>query len=404
MTLLDRFLKYVSFDTTSDPAGSACPSTERQKVFGAHLAEELRSLGLSDAVMDKNGYVFATIPANNGKDGPTLGFIAHMDTSSDCSGADIHPRVVRCDGGDIVLGEGRVLRAAEFPSLKRRAGEDLVVTDGTTLLGADDKAGIAAIVTMAETLINHPEYKHGKIRLGFTPDEEIGRGADRFDVAAFGADFAYTVDGGAENSIDFETFNAASADVVITGVGIHPGSAKNRMVNAALLALEFAAMLPACETPATTEGYEGFYHLHEMRGDVEHAELHYLIRDHDRARFEERKATVRKIAAYLNDKYQNAFALTITDSYYNMAEMVLPHRHLIDTARAAMQDLGMPPHTEPVRGGTDGSRLSFMGLPCPNLGTGSHNHHGRFEYASVQGMERVAALLTQIAVRYGRAE
>lgn len=405
MRAYQRLLRYAAIPTASDAASGTCPSTARQLAFARTLKEELEQLGLSEVTLDDNGYLFATLPANIPNwQGAVIGFIAHMDVTPDAPSEQVKPHIVEnYDGGDIVLNEAEqiVMRAADFPVLQRYIGDDLVVTDGTTLLGADDKAGIAEIVTMAETLLLDDSIKHGRIMLGFTPDEEIGRGADRFDVARFGADFAYTVDGAAVDHVNYETFHAVAADVLCYGKGIHPGEAKNKMVNAQHLAMEFAAALPAAERPEHTEGYEGFFHLHSMRGDVEQAELHYILRDHDYAALERRMKLMEEAARFLNGKYGvGAVQVTLRETYRNMAEMVLPHRHLLDTAYDAVRAEGGQPASKPVRGGTDGSRLSYMGLPCPNLGTGSHNHHGRMEFASVQAMDRMTAVLVRIAAAY----
>ena len=404
MRAYERLLQYVAFDTTSDENApeDRCPSSEGQTIFGKYLVEEMKHSGLTDAHADSDGYLYGTLPANCVQTLPVIGLIAHMDTSSAVSGANIHPRIVKdYGGGDIVLSpeKNRVLRAAESPDLSDYLGMDLIVTDGTTLLGADDKAGIAEILTAVEELASQ-NIPHGKISIGFTPDEEIGRGADRFNLQGFGADFAYTVDGGKIGELEYENFNAAEAVVTVAGISIHPGDAKNRMRNAVLCAAEFSSMLPANETPACTEGYEGFYHLMRMEGDVERAELHYIIRDHDRAKFEGRKDRLRKIADYLNEKYgEHTFELKIRDSYYNMKEKIEPHPEIIERAVRAMEAAGMNPKFVPNRGGTDGARLSFMGLPCPNLPTGGHNFHGRYEYIPVQAMDQ----MTQVLVNLVRA-
>ena len=397
--IVERFLRYVSYDTQSSEDSQTFPSTLKQKALAELLAKELKDMGLSDARMDEWGYVYATIPAT--KQGVTaIGFIAHMDTATELSGANVKPRIVHYEGGDIVLNEekGIVMRASEFSCLQNDIGKDLIVTDGTTLLGADDKAGVAEIMTMAQYFVDHPEIPHGVIRIGFTPDEEVGGGPTHFDVQAFGADFAYTVDGGEVGSINYENFNACSATVRVNGISIHPGSAKGKMKNACLMAMEFHSMLPAGEIPALTEGYEGFSHLTGMTGEVEHAQLHYIIRDHDRALFEQKKARFEKIAAYLNEKYgAGTFELTLRDSYYNMREKIEPCMQVVDVVKAAMADLGVQPDIQPIRGGTDGCRLSYMGLPCPNLCAGGHNAHGRYEYVSVQSLEGCARVLIRIA-------
>ena len=401
----ERFLKYISFDTQSLPEQDCFPSTEKQKALGEELVREMKELGIADARMDDNGYVMGTIPATVKRKGPVLGLIAHMDTSPDISGEDIRPRIVKdYDGGDIVLnGErGIVLRREEFESLGQYVGQDLIVTDGTTLLGSDDKAGVAEIMQLAEILMAHPELPHGPLKIAFTPDEEVGRGADVFDVKAFGADVAFTVDGGVLGELSFETFNAADAKVQISGVNIHPGSAKHKMKNSILIGMEFHSMLPPQEAPAFTEGYEGFYHLEGFEGSVERTRLHYIVRDHDRGLFEKRKHTLQAIADYLNEKYgAGTVNLVLRDSYYNMREKIEPHFELIEAAKAAMVELGITPIVEPTRGGTDGSRLSYMGLPCPNICAGGHNMHGRYEYISVQSMEKIVELLLRLVTGQG---
>ncbi|NCB74717.1 MAG: peptidase T [Clostridia bacterium] len=401
MTLKERFLNYISFDTQSDENAETMPSTQKQWALARLLEEELRALGAESVRVSEYGYVMAHLPSNLGeKEVPALGFIAHLDTSSDTSGANIKPRSIEnYDGGAIVLNEDKniVMSPENFESLKTHIGEELIVTDGTTLLGADDKAGIAEIMTLVEALQNHPEMPHGKICIAFTPDEEIGNGAEKFDVTEFGAEFAYTVDGKDLGEIEFENFNGANAGIFIQGRSIHPGSAKNKMINAALVAAEFASLLPLAETPSHTEGYEGFYHLHRMTGTVEEAELHYIIRDHDRAKFENRKRFVHEAGEFLNKKYgENVVKVITEDRYYNMREKILPHMELIELAKKAMEAEGIIPAVVPIRGGTDGARLSFMGLPCPNLCTGGHNFHGPYEYCSVNSMEKVASFLVRL--------
>ena len=396
MDVIERFLKYVSFDTRSDENSTTVPSTERQKRLGDHLARELEELGLSNAHMDEYGYVYAVLPATAGCEHlPTLGLIAHMDTSPDASGENVKPQIVSYAGGDIPLGEsGEVISAEVFPTLARYVGQELIVTDGTTLLGADDKAGLAEIVSACAYLVEHPEIAHGKISIGFTPDEEIGSGADHFDVAGFGADFAYTVDGEELGEIEYENFNAASAKLTVKGVNIHPGSAKNRMKNAILMANEFVSLLPPAEIPAHTEGYEGFYHVHDMQGNETEASVAMLIRDHDRASFEARKQYLTDLVAFLNQKFGGAYcSLELRDSYYNMKEKILPHIELIENAKAAMLAVGVEPKTVPIRGGTDGARLSFMGLPCPNLCTGGANFHGVHEFIPVESLRKMVEVL-----------
>lgn len=400
MNAIDRFLRYVTYDTQSAEGSDTCPSTEKQKVLGQALADELGQLGLYNAHMDEHGYVYAWLPATPGCEGiPCVGLVAHMDTSPDAPGAGVKARIVRYEGGDLVLNEekGIVMRAAEFESLARYQGQDLIVTDGTTLLGADDKAGVAEIVSAVAHLVAHPEIRHGRIAVCITPDEEVGQGADRFDVEGFGAAVAYTVDGGELGEIEYENFNAANAGVFVHGVNIHPGSAKNKMKNALLIALEFAALLPPAETPGHTEGYEGFYHLHDMKGNETEAQLHYLIRDHDRDRFEARKAFLARAADYLNDKYgAGTVEVAVKDSYYNMKEQIEPHMYLILRARAAMEAAGVTPVVVPIRGGTDGARLSYMGLPCPNLSTGGLNFHGVHEYIPADALLKMTQVLVNL--------
>ena len=409
MRAYERLIDYTKYATGSDQDSASCPSTPEQLEFGKALVSEMQSLGIKDANIDENGYVFGTIEANIANwDGPVIGFIAHMDVVRDVPYKQIKPRVItNYDGGDIVLDrkENVTLSPQEYNSLQSYVGQDLVVTDGTTLLGADNKAGIAEILTMAEELLTNPEIKHGTIKIGFTPDEEIGRGADRFDVARFGADFAYTVDGGAFGEVEYETFNAATAKVNIKGYNIHPGAAKDKMRNALLLAMEFNAMLPVNARPQYTENYEGFYHLANLTGVVENAQLVYIIRDHDDANFAEKKLEIQKVADLLNQRYGlEVVTVELIDSYRNMTEQIKPHWHLVETAYAAVKDVGGTPHSKPIRGGTDGSRLSFMGLPCPNLGTGSHNHHSKMEFACVQAMDACVAVLVKIAEKYGQTE
>ncbi len=395
MNITERFLKYVSFPTQSDESTRACPSTPGQLELGYYLAREMEEMGLAHVRTDANGYVYAVLPANCKTNAPVLGLIAHMDTSPDCSGAGIKPRTVLYQGGDIVLNQEKniVMREGEFPSLTRNRGKHLIVTDGTTLLGADDKSGIALILTAVEELMASGQ-PHGEVRIAFTPDEEIGAGADHFDVAAFGADYAYTVDGGALGELEYENFNAASGRVTLNGVSIHPGSAKGKMKNACLMAMEFNSLLPAGEIPACTEGYEGFFHLCDMKGQVEQAVLDYIIRDHDRKKFEVRKAAFLAAAEQLNAKYGPGTAqAAVKDSYYNMKEQILPHMEIVDRAKAAMEKNGVTPKVQPIRGGTDGARLSFMGLPCPNLCACGENFHGRYEYVPVEDLEVMTRVL-----------
>lgn len=402
MHAYERLLAYLPYPTISDSDCPACPSTEPQRDFGKALVKEMLEIGIADAAIDDNGYVFGTVPANCEATGPVIGFIAHMDVSDDAPCEPVNPRIIeQYDGGDIQLEGGPVMRPADFDTLADYVGQDLIVSDGNTLLGCDDKAGIAAILTMAEHLLSHPEIRHGTVKIGFTPDEEIGRGADLFDVKRFGADFAYTVDGGGFGEVEYETFNAASAKITVTGKSMHPGTSKGKMVNASLLAMELHSMLPPAQRPEHTEGYEGFYHLLSMEGRCEQATLSYILRDHDTAILEHRKEHLRRCVDFLNGKYGvDAFRLEITDSYQNMECVLRDHWHLIENASKAIASVGGNPHSVPVRGGTDGSRLSFMGLPCPNLGTGSHNHHSRMEYACIQAMDKVVESLVAIARLY----
>ena len=401
MTVIDRFLKYVTFDTQSDENTGVTPSTAKQMVFAKYLQQELQELGLEEISLDENGYLFATLPANIDRPVPVVGFIAHMDTSPDMSGENVKPRIVEnYDGTDIVLcnKDNIVLSPSQFPELLDHKGEDLIVTDGHTLLGADDKAGIAEIVSAIAYLKEHPEIKHGKIRIGFNPDEEIGLGAHKFDVQKFGAKWAYTMDGGEVGELEFENFNAAAAKIVIKGRNVHPGYAKNKMINSMLVANEFMSMLPADETPATTEGYEGFYHLVGMKGEVEQSELSYIIRDHDREKFESRKAFVADCANKINAKYGSEIvAVELKDQYYNMRQEVEPLMHIIDIAFGAMKEAGVEPKVKAIRGGTDGAQLSFKGLPCPNIFAGGLNFHGRYEFVPVQSIEKAVKVIVKIA-------
>ena len=408
-TVVDKFLKYVTIDTQSDEDSTTSPSTEKQKDLARLLVGELKEMGASDVRMDEEyGYVYATIPSTlkeEGKEVPVIGFIAHMDTSPAVSGKAVRPRIVEnYDGKDIVLNQelNIILPVEENPELLEYEGKKLIVTDGTTLLGADDKAGVAEIMTMAQTLLAHPEKEHGTIRIAFTPDEEVGRGVDHFDVEGFQADYAYTVDGGALGELEYESFNAAGARLHVNGYSVHPGSAKNKMLNAILLAQEFQSLLPVFETPAATEGYEGFYHADRMTGTVESAQADYIIRDHSRELFEKKKAYFREAADFLNKKYgKEIFTVEMQDSYYNMKEKIYPENaHLIDTAVKAMEEAGVTPLIAPIRGGTDGSRLSFMGLPCPNLCTGGMNYHGRYEYVCIESMEKCVEIILNIISLY----
>lgn len=406
--VVEKFLKYVKFDTKSDEESTTVPSTSKQLILAEELGKELKELGMQYISVDANGYVMATLPGNIGKSTPVIGFVAHMDTSPDFSGENVNPKIVKnYDGADIVLNEEQniVLRISESPELKDYIGQDIITTDGTTLLGADDKAGVAEIMTAMEYLIDHPEIKHGDIRIGFTPDEEIGRGADHFDVAKFNADLAYTVDGGVIGELEYENFNAAGAKVTIKGRNFHPGYSKNKMINSALVANEFMTMLPADETPATTEGYEGFYHLLSINGEVEETNLSYIIRDFDVEKFEARKVFMQDVVNKLNEKYGNgAVNIEIKEQYRNMKEKVEPEKYIVDIAFKAMEAVGVKPLVRPIRGGTDGSKLSFMGLPTPNLFTGGHNFHGRFEYISIQSMEKAVEVVVKIAELYSERE
>ncbi|MEZ9888687.1 peptidase T [Vibrio breoganii] len=398
--LVERFLRYVSFDTQSNGANEQCPSTEGQRVLAQQIESELRELGLSDVLLDDNGYISARLPSNVDFDVPAIGFVAHMDTAPDASGKDVKPQVVdNYQGGKIVLGDsGEVLTPSQYPDLDKLHGQSLITTDGTTLLGADNKAGIAEIITAVAYLKANPQIQHGDICIGFTPDEEIGRGANLFDVERFGAEWAYTIDGGPVGELEYENFNAASAKVICHGVNVHPGTAKNKMVNAINMAAQFQLLMPSEETPECTEGYEGFYHLNSMTGAVAKAELSYIIRDFDRDGLESRKAFMQAQADKLNSQLTNGqVELEISDSYYNMREMVEPHPHIIDIAKQAMMDCDVEPNIKPIRGGTDGARLSFMGLPCPNIFTGGYNFHGIHEFVSIDGMKQAVKVIVKIA-------
>lgn len=400
MDLKDRFLKYVSFDTQSDDRSETYPSTDKQLVLLRHLKEELETIGLTEVSMDEHGYVMATLPATKGYENvPTIGFIAHVDTAPDMSGANVKPHVVEnYNGRDILLGGDVWLKVEEFPELSFFKGHTLIHTDGTTLLGADDKAGVAEIVTAMEWLVAHPELAHGKIRVGFTPDEEIGRGVDYFPVEKFAADFAYTMDGGMEGELEYENFNAAGAKIAIKGRNVHPGMAKNKMINAIDIATELNGMLPASERPQFTEHYEGFFHCVGISGSVEEAEISYIIRDHSSEKFEQKKQLMWDVVNFLQRKYgEKCLTLTLKDQYYNMRKMVEPHPQVIEKAKRAMIEAGVKPQVKPIRGGTDGSRLSFMGLPCPNLFTGGMNFHGRYEYASLTTMHRAMNTIINLA-------
>lgn len=398
MDITERFLNYVKFDTQSSEDSNTVPSTAKQLIFAKYLKEELENEGFSDVEMDDKGYIYATLKSNMKKDVPTIGFISHYDTSPDCSGENVKPRIIRnYDGKDIELSPGIISSTSKFPELLKHVGEDLIVTDGTTLLGADDKSGIAEIVQAMCYLRDHKEIPHGDIRIGFNPDEEIGMGAHHFDVEKFGCEWAYTMDGGDLGELEFENFNAASAKVFIKGISVHPGYAKGKMVNANRLAAEFAAMLPADETPETTEGYEGFYHLLGIESNIENAKLSYIIRDHDRDRFEDRKAFIKKAVAQMNEKYgADTVIAEVKDQYYNMKEMIDPNMHVIDIVLKAMQQCDVPPKVSPIRGGTDGAQLSFKGLPCPNIFAGGINFHGPYEFISIPVMEKAMQVIVKI--------
>lgn len=398
MDITERFLNYTRFDTQSSEESDSVPSTSKQLVFAEYLKKELEDEGFSDVEMDEKGYIYATLKSNSKKNIPTIGFISHYDTSPDCSGKNVNPRIIiNYDGGDIVLSEGIISSPAKFPELLQHKGEDIIVTDGYTLLGADDKAGIAEIVQAMCWLRDHDEIEHGDIRVGFNPDEEIGMGAHHFDVEKFGCEWAYTMDGGDLGNLEYENFNAASAKIHIKGISVHPGYAKDKMVNANRLAAEFATMLPEDETPETTEAYEGFYHLLGIQANIENATLHYIIRDHDRERFEDRKDFIEDCVRRMNDKYGNGTVTAeLKDQYYNMKEKIDPNMHVIDIVLKAMQDCGVPPKVEPIRGGTDGAQLSFKGLPCPNIFAGGVNFHGPYEFVSIQVMEKAMQVIVRI--------
>ena len=398
MNITERFLNYTKFDTQSNEDSKTVPSTAKQLIFAKYLKEELENEGLDDVEMDEMGYIYATLKANTKKKIPTIGFISHYDTSTDCSGANIKPRIVKnYDGGDIELSPGIISSPTKFPELKDHIGEDLIVTDGTTLLGADDKAGIAEIVEAMCYLRDHDEIKHGDIRVGFNPDEEIGMGAHHFDVEKFGCDWAYTMDGGDLGDLEYENFNAAGAKIIIKGVSVHTGYAKGKMINANRLACEFNHQIPETDLPETTEGYQGFYHLLSMQTCTEKAKLSYLIRDHDREKFEDRKDFIENIVKTMNDKYgEGTVTLDMKDQYYNMKEKIDPNMHVIDIVLRAMSQCGVPPKVEPIRGGTDGAQLSFRGLPCPNIFAGGVNFHGPYEFVSIQVMEKAVSVITKI--------
>ncbi len=396
-TLMERFLNYISYDTKSDDKSSTVPSTPGQKELGRVLVDELHEMGVEDAHMDENGYVYGSLKGNN-PDAKTIGLIAHMDTSPDLDGKCINPKIIDYSGGDIVLNENYTMTVTDFPVLNELIGQKLITTDGTTLLGADDKAGIAIIMEVVKYFIDNPDINRGDIKIGFTPDEEIGRGADLFDVEKFGADFAYTLDGGPIGELEYENFNAASVSIKIQGKNVHPGSAKNIMVNSLRVAMEFDSMLPVDQKPEYTEGYEGFYLLDELNGTVDYTEMFYIIRDHNMEKFNEKKELILKISDFLNYKYGNIIDINVEDSYYNMKEKIKPHFEIVELAKTSMEEAGVEPLIKPIRGGTDGARLSYMGLPTPNLFTGGHNYHGRFEMVSYDAMKKAVEVVNKIII------
>lgn len=397
MDIIERFKKYISVDTKSNEENATCPSTLGQLELGKILVEELKELGIKDAFQDKNGYVYGTLEKNIDKDVPTVGFIAHMDTAPDLDGKCINPQIFTYKGGDIKLNEEYTMKVSDFPILNDLIGMELITTDGTTLLGADDKAGVSEIMDAIQYLVNHPEIKHGDIKIGFTPDEEIGRGADLFDVKGFGADFAYTMDGGPIGELEYENFNAATAIVKIQGKNVHPGSSKNTMINSVKIGMEFESMLPVAQKPEYTENYEGFIHLVDFSGTVEFTEMVYIIRDHDMDKFTNKKEILKAAAQYLNIKYIDAIKLEITDSYFNMKEKIMPKMHIVELAKKSMEDIGIVPNIVPIRGGTDGAKLSFMGLPTPNIFAGGMNFHGRYEFIPIEWMRKASELIVKIA-------
>ena len=394
--IIERFIKYIGVDTKSHEDSDTCPSTKGQVELGKILVEELKELGLEDVKQDENGYIYATLKSNTDKKVPTIGFISHLDTSPDLDGKCVNPKIFTYEGGDIQLNNQYTMTVEEFPYLNELVGKELITTDGTTLLGADDKAGVAAIIDAMEYLINHPEIKHGDIKIGFTPDEEIGRGADKFDVEGFNADFAYTVDGGPVGELEYENFNAASVKIEIQGKNVHPGTAKNIMINSIRVAMEIENMLPVDEKPEYTEGYEGFYLLDDINGSVDHTVMNYIIRDHSMEKFEQKKNYIKNVVDFLNKKYGNIINIEIEDSYYNMREKIEPHMEIVELAKKSMIDLEIEPNIKPIRGGTDGARLSYMGLPCPNLFTGGYNFHGRYEFIPVESMKLASQLIVKI--------
>ncbi len=400
-SLLERFLRYVKIDTESDPESKSCPSSKKQFNLAKHLVEELNYMGMDEVSMDEHGYIMATLPANMDKEVASIGFIAHMDTSPDFSGKSVKPQFQKnYQGGDIVLNKEQniILSPKDFPELNKYIGQDIITTDGTTLLGADDKAGVAAIMEAMQYLINHSEIKHGAIRVGFTPDEEIGRGADLFDVQKFKADFAYTIDGGEIGELEYENFNAALAKVIVKGRNVHPGTAKNQMINSMHIAMEYNELLPIVQRPEYTENYEGFYHLISMQGEVEESQLTYIVRDHDMEKFQAKKKFMEELTSFMNKKYgENTVQTELSDQYYNMREKIEPVMHIVDLAEKAMQEVGIKPKVQPIRGGTDGSKLSYMGLPTPNIFAGGHNFHGRFEYIPTESLQKAMEVIVKIA-------
>ena len=406
MRVEERFLKYISFDSKSDTCSKSCPSTPGQLEFAKYLKKELEEVGLTDVILDGNGYLMARLPSNVIREVATIGFISHMDTAPDMYGKVDNPKIVRAyDGGDIVLDEGGeyILSPADFPELLNYKGMDIITTDGTTLLGADDKAGLAEIVTAMEHLLSNPEIEHGEIMIGFTPDEEIGRGANLFDVSKFGAKYAYTMDGGEVGELEYENFNAAGVKINIAGRNVHPGSAKGKMINALSIAMEIDSMLPKTSRPEYTEKYEGFYHLVELKGEPESAYMEYIVRDHDKVKFEDKKIEIKRVVEYINSRYgQERVKLEVEDQYYNMREKIEPVMEVIEVAKRSMDELGIEAKVKPIRGGTDGARLSYMGLPCPNIFTGGHNFHGRFEYIPIQSMEKAVKVIVKICENYAK--
>lgn len=402
--ILERFLRYIKIDTQSDDASETFPSTQKQFDLGKLLVEELTALDLSDVSIDENGYIMATLPANTHKNIPVIGFIAHMDTSPDMSGTNVKPQIIKdYQGQDLVLDKSNnvMISPKEFPEILEYIGQTIITSDGTTLLGADDKAGIAEIITAIEFLINHPEIKHGTIKIGFTPDEEVGRGVDKFSVEKFGADFAYTLDGGGIGELEYENFNAAHAKITFNGRNIHPGYAKDKMINAMLIAMEFNGMLPVNERPEFTVDYEGFYHLIKMEGSVENASIQYIIRDHDQVKYEQKKVFIKEVVNFINKKYRtNTAVLELKEQYLNMKEKILPVFHVVENARKAMEEVGIVPKVVPIRGGTDGARLSYMGLPCPNIFAGGHNFHGKYEYVPLESMVKASEVILRIIEIY----